>query len=201
VKLQILIKKKIVFTTHELAFELGKATSSVSRSLQSLYKEGEIQQVTRGIWANTDHPYFTPYALTPLLLNHEQGYVSFLSALHRHDIISQIPTTIQIATSGRNRIVSSPVGDFEFIKMSPEIFQDGFSLWGEVVTYNLATKEKALFDCLYISTRKGKRFSKFPEVDLSSIKKKILMGYLNQLVSSKAIKSAITSRFSALLEK
>jgi hypothetical protein len=84
--------------------------------------------------------------------------------------------------------------------MSPEILQDGFSMWGDVVTYNLATKEKALFDCLYISTRKGKRFSKFPEVDLSSIKKKIVMGYLNQLVSSKAIKTAITSRFLTLLE-
>ena len=47
------------------------------------------------------HPYFHPLSCVPYLLGKEQGYVSFLTALHLHCVISQIPKTIQIATTGR----------------------------------------------------------------------------------------------------
>ncbi|MBL6991798.1 MAG: hypothetical protein ISR65_18595 [Bacteriovoracaceae bacterium] len=193
-----LVKKKIAFTTRELAFELGKSTNSVSRSLKNLHSLGEIKRVSRGIWANVDHPHFSPYYLVQYLLGDEQGYISFLSALHRYDIISQIPSTIQVATSGRNRSVSSEIGDFEFIKIKPELMCDGFSLWGDIVSYNLASREKALFDCLYISTRKGNRFSRFPELDLSQVKQRKIISFIHQLIKCKSIQSAMKKRLENL---
>src|SRR5690606_29397572 len=137
-------------------------------------------------------------ALTPYLLDSEQGYVSFLSVLHRNDIISQIPSTIQIATTGRGRTVESEVGTFEFIQISPQLMLDGFYMWGDKVTYNIATSEKALFDCLYISTRKNNRFSHFPELDLKNVSKNKVLKFTNQLIKSKSIRNAVIQRINRL---
>jgi len=45
------------------------------------------------------------------LVGNEQGYVSFLTAMHLHGLISQIPRAYQGATTGRGRILESPIGD------------------------------------------------------------------------------------------
>jgi len=167
--LAALAKNKIIFTTRGLAFEARRNISSVSRSLSMLDGTAGIVKVTRGVWANTSHPYFSAYAAVPYLLDAEQGYVSFLSALQRHGVISQIPSVIQIATTGRNRTVFSKAGNFEFIRLSPKLMRSGFGSYGDTATYNMASPEKALFDCVYISTRKNKRFGSFPEIELEEI--------------------------------
>lgn len=193
-KIQLTLNKKIIFTTKELAFELGKSTASISRSLTSLCKDGEVVKLTRGVWANINHLQFTPYGACSYLLANEQGYVSFLSVLHRHNIISQIPSTIQIATTGRNRVLNTSIGDFEFIQLCPELMQEGFSVWGDGVTYNIATKEKALLDCLYISTRKGNRFNYFPEINLEKISKKKVLALAKRLIKHPSIYVAVRDK-------
>jgi len=158
----------VIFTTRDYATGSGTSMSSASRRLDRLSKRDAITRVTKGVWANTLHPHFHPLACVPYLLGKEQGYVSFLTALHLSGILSQIPRTYQIATTGRPRSLDSPVGKFEFLRIKPELMSDGIDWSDSHQPYLAASAEKALLDTLYISTRKGKRFASLPELDLDS---------------------------------
>ncbi|OGI09273.1 MAG: hypothetical protein A3I68_09125 [Candidatus Melainabacteria bacterium RIFCSPLOWO2_02_FULL_35_15] len=56
--------------------------------------------------------------------------------------------------------------------------------------YLIASPEKALLDTLYISTRKGKKFSSLPELDLKNLNMKQFK-HLKGNIKSKKIKTAI----------
>lgn len=159
----------IVFTTQAYAAEAELSLSAASRKLSRLRDRKLLQQITRGVWANTSHPWFHPLSCVPLLLNREQGYVSFLTALHLHGLLAQIPATIQVAATGHSRILRSPVGTFEFLQIKPELMQQGVSWSDTQVPFQLATPAKALLDLLYISTRKNRRFASVPELALDNV--------------------------------
>ena len=74
--------------------------------------------------------------------------------------------TIQIATTGHARTLNSPIGQYEFLQIKPELMQQG-TVWSDAhLPYLIATAEKALIDTLYLSTRKNRRFARLPEVAL-----------------------------------
>jgi len=161
-------KDFIIFTTRDYANHQKLSISAASKKLSRLKKNKLLTHVTKGVWANTSHPYFHPASCVPYLLKNESGYVSFLTALHFHELLSQIPKTIQIATTGHSRILDSSVAYYEFIQIKPELMQKHLT-WSETqLPYLLATAEKALLDVLYISTRKNKRFIRLPELTLTS---------------------------------
>ena len=63
----------------------------------------------------------------------------------------------------------------------------------------LASAEKALLDTLYISTRKSKRFSSLPELDLHvAFDHRAFERLLNELPYPVRIRSAIATRWSKL---
>ena len=192
----------VVFTTRRYAYTAGLSISSATKQLTRRSKGGLITKITRGVWANTQHPFFNALACVPHLLNDEQGYVSFLSALHRHGILSQIPGTIQVATTGHSRTLKTSVGVFEFFQLKPELMQQGVEWSTTHVPYLIASAEKALIDTLYISARRKKRFSKLPELDLNRglCSTKRLFVLVDKLVLSKQIKSAIKNRLCNLME-
>ncbi len=175
------LNQNVFFTTQSFARGTSVAIETASRQLKRLSQKGEISPVVRGVWAQMQHPYFSPYGAVPFILGNEHGYVSFLTALHLQGAISQIPRVIQIATTGHGRRVSSIIGDFELFHIHPSLMRDGIEHHEGRLAYNMATLEKALIDTLHISTRKGRRFSKFPEFDLSVINKKKLKSLLASL--------------------
>jgi predicted transcriptional regulator of viral defense system len=192
----------VVFTTRDFATAGNLTLSAASKRLERLVKERFLTRVTRGIWANEGHPHFQPLACVPYLLGKEQGYVSYLTALHMHGIISQIPRSIQVATTGRARVLDSPVGRFEFLKMKPELMRNGVE-WSETrQPYLIATKEKALLDVLYISTRKNRRFAKLPELDLvdSGFDRRKFERMLRESLYPVRIRSAIQTRWHKLID-
>ena len=161
-------KDYIIFTTRDYAYYQNLSMSAASKKLSRLKETKLITRVTKGVWANTSHPYFHPASCVPYLLNNENGYVSFLTALHFHGLLSQIPKTIQVATTGHSRILDSSVAYYEFFQIKPELMQQHLT-WSETqLPYLLATAEKALLDVLYISTRKNRRFIRLPELTLTS---------------------------------
>ena len=156
----------VVFTTREFASHVGISMPAAAKRLARLSKKEFLTRVTKGVWANTDHPYFHPLCCVPYLLGKEQGYVSFLTALHLHGLVSQIPKTYQVATTGRARLLNSPVGCYEFFQIKPELMTQGVD-WSESrLPYLLASAEKALLDTLYLATRKNRRFARMPELDV-----------------------------------
>lgn len=189
----------VVFTTRDYAAASGASISSASRRLDRLSKRDALTRVTKGVWANTAHPHFHPLACVPYLLGKEQGYVSFLTALHLHGILAQIPRTHQVATTGRPRLLDSPVGRFEFLRIKPELMSDGIDWSDSHQPFLVASAEKALLDTLYISTRKNRRFSSLPELDLDPpFGRRKFELLLNQLPYPVRIRSAIASRWSNL---
>lgn len=192
------LQQEIIFTTNSYACSNDLALSAASKQLNRLYKKHIIEKVTRGVWANINHPYYNPLATVPYLLGKEQGYISFLTALHSYGIISQIPSKIQIATTGHKRELRSLIGHFEFIHLAPYMMKEGIKLSGSKSNYFIASPEKALLDTLYISTRKGKRFSSLPELDLEDLNMKKLKNLMNNSIKSTAIKIAIEKYMSKI---
>ena len=190
----------VIFTTREFANRGGTTMSAATKRLTRLVEKKRLTKITKGIWANVAHPYFHPLSCVPYVLGKEQGYVSFLTALHQHGVISQIPKTIQIATTGRGRVLDSPVGTFEFFQIKPELMRQGAD-WSESrLPYLIASPEKALLDTLYLSTRKNRRFARLPELDVTQ--SGFRQGAYNRLIKELPIPtrvlSAMRSRWTAI---
>jgi len=190
----------VIFTTRDFANYSSISIPAASKRLLRLADKRLLTRVTKGLWANTSHPHFHPLSCVPYLLGKEQGYVSFLTALHLHGLISQIPKTIQIATTGHARSLNSPVGHYEFLQIKPELMKTG-TKWSDThLPYLIATAEKALIDTLYLSTRKSRRFARLPEVDIrqTAFRKREFERLLDQLPISPRILSVMRARWEAL---
>jgi predicted transcriptional regulator of viral defense system len=160
------------FTTRDFAMVAGVAIATATRQLSAVARRGGLVRLTRGVWANPAHPDFHPLVCVPKILGREQGYVSFLTALHLHGALSQIPRAIQVATTGHSRRLVTPIARYELFQLDPKLMRDGVSWSSTRAPYRIATLEKALVDTLYISIRRGGRFRALPEVDLAALNRR-----------------------------
>jgi predicted transcriptional regulator of viral defense system len=191
----------IIFTTRDFANYSSISMPAASKRLRRLAEKKLLTRVTKGLWANTSHPWFHPLACVPYLLGKEQGYVSFLTALHLHGLVSQIPKTIQVATTGHARTLNSPVGHYEFLQVKPEFMKQG-AKWSDThLPYLIATAEKALIDTLYLSTRKNRRFVRLPEVCIRqpAFRQREFERLLKQLPIPPRILAVMRTRWETLL--
>jgi predicted transcriptional regulator of viral defense system len=157
-----------VFTTREAAMLSGSSLSNASKMLKSLEKRGLVFKLVRGIWAETGNEKLSLYSIIPLLLPKNRAYVSFISALHMHGIIEQIPQEITLASTVHTKRIRTKIGTFFIHRISPSFF-DGFDWYKGEGSFLIAEPEKALVDSLYLSARKKKRFGYFPELYFSKL--------------------------------
>ena len=190
--------KHAIFTTRQFAALCDVRVDAASRTLARLAGATGLTRVTRGLWCQPGHPRFSPYAAVPFLLSNEHGYVSFLSAMHVHGLVSQIPGSFQVATTGHSRELTSSIGRFEFMQIKPQMMTAGIESSATEPAYGIATAEKALLDTLYIATRRGNRFASLPEVDLTAVDRMKLRGLLDRQVQLPQVRRAIEVRLQAL---
>lgn len=191
-----------IFSTREYAQAADISIAAASKQLKRRAEGKLVARVTRGLWADTRHPAFSPLACVPYLLGMEQGYVSFLTALHYHGVLSQIPATIQIATTGHGRKLKTAFATYEFLQLKPQLMRHGIE-WSETrLPFRIATAEKALIDTFYIATRKRRRFSALPELELPDTPagQKKFRQLLDQHEFPAPIMAAVKKRFSAIHE-
>ena len=186
-----------VFSTRMFASLTERGVDSASRTLGRLAGRNQLAKITRGVWAQPSHPAFSPYALAGFLLGNEQGHVSFVSALHRHGVISQVPGAIHIATTGHSRVVDSPVGRFEFFQLRPQMMLKGVDVSDTEPSYAIATPAKALLDTLYVANW-GQRFRYLPELDTGLIDGRRVRHLLERQVTALPLKKAIVARLDEL---
>ena len=190
-----------IFTTQIAATSAGVHRDVASRDLARVAEQGLLTRIAAGVWADTRHPDFSPYAAVPYLLqvraSEIQGYVSLLSALNLHGMIQQIPRVIQIVVTRRRRSVRTPIGVYEFHQIDPELF-GGFKRFGQLANFYMATPAKALFDVLYLSARRGRRFSHLPEIELPRDFRVAELERWIRSVPYPPLRSAIAKRWSAL---
>lgn len=187
-------RNDVVFTTLRAAQFGHTSVQSAVRVLQDMARNGLVTRVTRGVWAVTHHPDFSPYAVLPFLLGTPQagqtstvkepwstpiddasanehagraGYVSFVSALHLHGMLSQIPREIHVAVPQQRRPLDTPVARYVFhrrIHSQVPRTMPG-DRWGR---FALATPAQALVDTMYVSVHRGRQFAHLPEIELPS---------------------------------
>lgn len=157
----ILEIERPVFTTREIAALAATSLSSASQSLSRLQRDGLVERVVRGVWCRPADPRFSVFMLVPFLSGGHRAYVSFFSALHLHGLIEQIPQVVYAATTAHTRRRSTPLGTFSYHRIHPAFFS-GFDWYRENRSFLVASPEKALIDCLYLSSRKGRRFGRLP---------------------------------------
>lgn len=150
-----------VFSTRELCAVSGRSPSVVSQGLAYLVRQGLVYKVMHGVWAAARLP--SQYELIPYVLPKHRAYVSFLSALHLHGIIEQIPQEVALASTAHSREIRTAAGAFAVHHIAAS-FYSGFG-WAANGRYLLAEPEKALVDCLYISAFRKRQFSHFPELN------------------------------------
>ena len=153
-----------VFTTHELTAISGKSASAVVQSLNHLVKQGLIIKIYRGVWAEQSLRTISPFEVIPALFPRQRVYVSFITALHLHGIVEQIPQVITLASTAHTIVLHTKAGVFSVHQIAPAFF-DGFDWYKEEGHFLIAEPEKALIDSLYLSSRKKKQFGSFPELE------------------------------------
>ncbi len=187
-------RNDVVFTTRRAAQFGGTSVQSAARVLQDMARNGLVTRVTRGVWAVTRHPDFSPYAVLPFLLGTPEagegspveeswstpideastnehasraGYVSFVSALHLHGMLSQIPREIHVAVPRQRRPLDTPVARYVFHRrMHSQVPRTmPGDRWGR---FALATPAQALVDTMYVSVHRGRQFAHLPEIELPS---------------------------------
>ena len=155
-----------IFRTHDLVALSGKSTSNVVQCLNRLAEKGILIKVCRGVWAKTQAHQLSALNSIFQLFPRQRVYVSFISALHLHGIIEQIPQVISLASTAHTSTMQTKIGSFIVHQLSSELF-DVFDWYKGTGEFLIAEPEKALIDCLYLSSRKKKHYSYFPELFFS----------------------------------
>jgi predicted transcriptional regulator of viral defense system len=118
--------------------------------------------VRKGVWALAEEP--DPLAVAEYVTAPYPSYLSLQTALYRHGMIDQIPSMIFVVSLARTGRIETPLGTYSVHHVQPSFF-DGFEPVAES-GIKLATPEKALVDCLYLSPTRGRLFSSLPELEL-----------------------------------
>jgi predicted transcriptional regulator of viral defense system len=200
---KVVIPRAPVFTTGEAARASRISVDQASRDLGKLAERKLIARVVPGVWAATRDPRYTPYAVVPALIrvsaSGARGYVSLLSALSLYGMIQQVPASIHVVVDRRIRpLRRTPVGTYRFYTMSPRLVEGHVPY--ETGTFEIAIQEKAVFDILYLSARRGTRFLHLPEVALpSTFSVRRLVAWI-EAIPYPPLRLAVLQRWSRLRE-
>ncbi len=162
----VFVKKlgRPVFTTHELVTLSGKSRPTVTQCLTRLAEQGLLVKLYRGVWAESGQKPLSPFEIIPHLFPRQRVYVSFISALHLHGIVEQIPQVVTLASLSHTKTLRTKAGVFSVHQIAPSFF-DGFDWYKGEGSFLIAEPEKALIDSLYLSSRRKKQFGHFPETN------------------------------------
>jgi predicted transcriptional regulator of viral defense system len=152
--------RRPVLSTAEARAVWGTNGRTAGRRLATLEEAGLIRHLRRGLWAID--PDVAPFAIAPFLTAPFPAYISFWSALARHQMIEQIPRRVSVASLDRTRSIETTLGGFEIHHLAPQLF-GGYE--GTEPEGYIATPEKALFDSVYVrATSRGAAY--FPELSI-----------------------------------
>ena len=152
----------VALGTADVAALLGMNSSHASKVMERVCGSSEVVRLKRGVWGFSDR--LEPLRLPEHLTSPLPCYVSLQSALFYHGIISQIPEVVYAVSTARTHRWVTPLATVSIHHLAPSFFF-GFETVGNG-SINMATPEKALLDCLYLSPAKSRLFAQLPELDL-----------------------------------
>lgn len=169
----------------------GLDDKSLAVTLSRMVKRGELSRIAGGIYTTDitriDWEQFAVEKYPP-------SYISFESALARHNILSQQPVSLTMATTNRSKQVKMLENIIIYRHIQPKIF------WGYLKDGNIliAEPEKAFLDLAYLSLNGYAKFDP-QEMNLDFLDKQKIKIYLKKFNSprlNKLIKKMIVTPFS-----
>lgn len=152
-----------IFTTREVVAVSARSSATVIQCLNRLARQGLLVKLYRGVWADPGQRAISPLDVIPYLFQRQRAYVSFVTALHLHGIVEQVPQTVTVASLAHSRVIRTKAGVYSVHQISSNFFK-GFDWYKGEGRFLIADPEKALVDSLYLSSRKKKQFGHFPEL-------------------------------------
>ena len=163
---------KAYFTLMDIKKVTSMDVNSLRVSMNRLVKNGEIERILRSV-----------YSFDSSLVDWEKmaceiyrpAYVSFESALAIHNVLSQKPMHITLATSNRSRKINfgNKIAAYHHLK------EDLFWGYDRSGGFLLADPEKAFLDLAYLASR-GYAKMDIEEMNLDFLNKKKLKRYLRK---------------------
>lgn len=138
---------------------------SPNDKVAGMEKKGELIRLKKGLYVVSPEVNKIPIS-RELIANHLYGpsYVSMESALSFYGLIPERTSTVRSVTVKRGKFFSSKLGDFEYVKVDSDYYQNGIKM--EVIddryAYLIATPEKAL--CDLIITTSGLRIQSLKQM-------------------------------------
>lgn len=150
---------------------------SLAVSLSRMVKRGELFRITGGIYttdiSKIDWEQFAVEKYPP-------SYISFESALARHNILSQQPVSLTMATANRSKKTKMLDNLIIYRHIQSKLFW-GYLKDGDTL---MAEPEKAFLDLAYLSLNGYAKFDP-EEMNLDFLDKKKLKNYLKKFNSSR----------------
>ncbi len=187
-----------IFTSHEIAAVSGKSLSSVVQGLRHLQRHGAVIRLYRGVWAEAGPEPLSLPGLLPHLPSGHRLYVSFISALHLHGMIEQIPRELTCASLAHSRVIRTRIGNIPIHRIAPGFFF-GFDWYNNAGEFLIASPEKAILDCCYLAGRRGKRYGHLPELSLSDNFDREKARRWAETIHDTRLRTFVLNRFDALV--
>jgi len=184
-----------IIETREAAVRLGVSVSRAGHLLHALEESGLVRHLSRGLWAL--NPDINPFSVPPYLTAPFPAYISFWSALARHEMIEQLPRQIFVASLDRTRKVATRVGTYSIHHLAPEVF-GGFD--GTEDAGYLATPEKALFDTVYLGAPRGGQVS-LPELELPAGFQEDKLDEWTRRIARPRLRTLVSRRLASALDQ
>lgn len=190
---ELLRMERPVVTTREAAARWRVEQRTAGRRLRAMEEAGFVRRLRRGLWAL--EPNIDPLVLPPYLTAPFPAYVSFWTALARHEMIEQVPRQISVASLDRTRRISTSLGVYAIHHLAPEVFR-GYE--GSQESGYMAVPEKAVFDLVYVRAAAAGR-AYFPELSLPSDFDPTLIDRWTARIGSARLRTLVTRRLGEVL--
>ena len=141
--------QKLLFTVTELANVAGVSRATLNVELARLREQAMLVKYAHGLYGLPEA--VTAEILVPAIDSH--AYVTGHYALHRHNLVTQVPTTVTCFTdrrSPRARERGTPVGRLVFVCVRSGVY-------APIPEGLVAPPVQALCDYVYLSRRQGVR--------------------------------------------
>ncbi len=124
--------------------------------INDLIKKNNIVRVKKGLYvfgSNISQNLYTKETLSNLIYG--PSYISMEYALSYYGIIPERAETITNVTNKRNKMFETPIGRFTYKYINPKLYSFGITQIeiDDLHRILIATKEKAIADLLYFSTK------------------------------------------------
>lgn len=184
-----------IVTTNEAVARLGTSPSQTNYVLRTLEEKGMARHLRRGLWAL--RPDVDRFVVVPYLTDPYPAYISFWSALARHDMIQQIPREVSAASLDRARKIKTSIAAYSIHHLASELF-DGYE--GSEETGYMAVPEKAFFDTVYIRAARGAMVY-LPELSLPRSFNQALVEQWTRSVKTRRLRTMVSRQIDTALAK